>query len=305
MAITAHAHSKDSRLIMSGGINSFEGTAGGGITPWALIAGYGSEEEFDLTGNGQILDVGRYKLSTAGITVAAWDRVELSIQRQSLAVSDAVLSDAFSLLTDGAISEAHSTDIEQDIVGLKIKLFGDAIFADYASLPQVSLGLQHKKNRDMNTSLAIFDGSTPLPGLGVPRVLGAKVDEGIDIYLSASKIWLGAAGGSHILGNFTLRATRANAFGLLGFESVNDSSYDLEYEGSLAVIPSESWVTGMEFRTQSNRLGVLAPEKTVWDIFVAWFPSKHFSATLAWVDLGTLPFEDDANGIYLSLSGNF
>lgn len=296
---------KDSRLIMSGGINSFEGTSGGGITPWALIGGYGSDQEFDVTVNAQLLDVGRYRLTTAGITFAAWERVELSLQKQSLAVSDDVLSDAFSLLTDGAVTSAQSTDIEQDIIGLKVRLLGDALFAEYTSLPQMSLGMQYKKNRDMDTSLAIFDGSTPLPGIGVPRVLGATEDSGIDVYLSASKIWLGGAGGSHVLGNFTLRASRANAFGLLGFETATDGSYELEYEGSLALIPAASWVMGAEFRTQSDRLGPLAPEQTVWDLFVAWFPSKQVSATLAWVDLGTLPFEDEARGIYLSVTGNF
>lgn len=34
-----------SSLVATGGITSFEGTAGGGITPWAMIAGYGAKEE--------------------------------------------------------------------------------------------------------------------------------------------------------------------------------------------------------------------------------------------------------------------
>lgn len=305
MMLTTNAIASDSRLIMSGGITSFEGTAGGGITPWALIGGYASEDEIDFTVNAQSLDVGRYRLTTAGALLSVYDRVEISVQRQSLDVSSAVLSDAFSLLTAGAVTSAPGTDIEQDIVGIKVRLFGDAIFGDYQSLPQVSLGVQHKKNRDMDTSLAIFDGSVPLPGIGVPSVLGAQNDSGTDIYVSASKIFLGVVGGSHLLTNFTLRATKANAFGLLGFETSADDDYELEYEGSLALIPSASWVVGTEFRTQSDRFGALAREKTVWDVFVAWFPSKHFSVTLAYVDIGTLPFESSASGAYLSLTGNF
>ena len=295
----------DSRLIMSGGITGFEGVAGGGITPWAMIGGYASEDEIDFTVNAQTLDVDRYHLTTGGVLLSVYDRFELSLQRQSLSVSDDVTGDAFAALTANAITTAQSTKIEQDIVGLKVKLYGDAIFADYLAPPQISLGVQYKKNRDMNTSLSISDGSVPLPGQGIPLILGAQDDSGLDIYLSASKVWLGLAGGNHVLANLTVRATKANAFGLLGFESATDDSYDFEYEGSLAVIPASSWVIGTEFRTQSDRLGGLAGEKTVWDLFVAWFPSKHFSATLAWVDLGTLPLEDNASGMYLSLTGNF
>lgn len=299
------AYANESRLAMSGGTNSFEGVAGGGITPWALIGGYASKDQIDLSANAQWLDVGRYRLRTAGVLISAYDRVELTLQTQSLSVSSDVLSDAFALLTNNAVTSAPGTKIEQDIIGFKIKLFGDAIFADYSDWPQLSLGLQYKKNRDLKTSLAIFDGSVPLPSMGVPKVLGAQDDSGIDVYLSATKIYLGALGGSHILTNFTLRGTKANAFGLLGFESPDKDNYELEYEGSIAVIPDESWVVGFEFRTQSDNLGVLAPEETVWDVFAAWFPSKQFSATLAWVDLGTLPFEKDASGVYLSLTGNF
>lgn len=295
----------ESRLIMSGGTNSFEGVAGGGITPWALIGGYASEDEIDFNANAQWLDVGTYRLKTAGVLLSVYDRVELSLQKQSLSVSTDVLSDAFALLTNNAVTSAPGTKIEQDIVGLKVRLFGDAIFADYSDWPQISIGLQYKKNRDMDTSLAIFDGSVPLPSIGVPRVLGAQDDSGIDVYLSATKIYLGAAGGSHLLTNVTLRGTKANAFGLLGFESPDKDDFELEYEGSVALIHDESWVVGLEFRTQSDNLGVLAPEKTVWDVFVAWFPTKQFSATLAWVDLGTLPFEEEASGVYLSLTGNF
>ena len=53
MTLSANALASDSRLIMSGGITSFEGTAGGGITPWALIGGYASEDEIDFTVNAQ------------------------------------------------------------------------------------------------------------------------------------------------------------------------------------------------------------------------------------------------------------
>ncbi|TDF42252.1 DUF3034 family protein [Alteromonadaceae bacterium M269] len=294
-----------SSLLLSGGVTSFEGTAGGGIAPWALIGGYSSKEEINGTANLQLLQVGDYQLTTFGGSIGFYDRVELSVQRQVLDVGGAITSNVFNLLTDGAVSTAPSTDIEQDIIGLKVKVFGDAIFSEKPYLPQVSLGLQYKKNRDFDSSLSLSDGTVPLPGQGVPQILGATEDSGVDIYVSATNLWLGGAFGKNLLVNVVARATKANTFGLLGFESAADDSYDIEFEGSLAVIPSPNTAIGVEWRTQSNRLGGLAEEDTVTDFFIAYFPSKSWSATLSYVDIGNLPFESDANGFYFTVTANW
>jgi hypothetical protein len=294
-----------SALLFSGGTTSYEGSAGGGITPWALIGGYSSKEQINGTANVQLLQLGDYQLTTAGILVGFYDRVELSLQRQSLDVGDGVVSKVFNLLTDGAVSVAPGTVIEQDIIGLKVKLFGDAIFSENPYLPQISLGLQYKKNRDFNTDLPLPSGAVPLPSTGVPQLVGATEDNGTDIYLTASKLWLGGALGKNVLTNLTVRATKANTLGFFGFESANDDSYNIEFEGSLALIPTPNTVIGVEWRTQSNRLGGLAEEETIHDVFIAYFPNKTWSATFAYVDVGSLPFESRANGFYLSVTANW
>ena len=294
-----------SSLLLSGGVTSFEGSAGGGITSWALISGYSSKEEINGTANLQLIQAGDYQLTTAGVSVGLYDRVEVSLQRQSLDVGDSVTSNVFSLLTDGAVPTAPGTDIEQDILGIKVKLFGDALFAEKPYLPQVSLGLQYKKNRDFDTSLAIPSGDIPLPGQGIPQILGATEDSGLDFYVSATNVWLGGALGKNLLLNLTARATKANTFGLLGFESANDDNYNIEFEGSVAIIPSPNTAIGIEWRTQSNRLGGLAEEETIKDVFIGYFPNKTWSALVSYVDLGNLPFEPDANGFYLTVTANW
>lgn len=294
-----------SSLVATGGITSFEGTAGGGITPWAVIGGYGSKEEINGTAALQTLQLGEYQLTTVGALIGFYDRFELSVQRQTLDVSSGITSNAFNLLTAGAINTATGTEIEQDIIGFKAKLFGDLVFSKSHWLPQVSAGIQYKKNHDFDTSLTLSDGSVVLPNQGIPAILGATEDSGTDIYLSASKLWLGGAMGNNLLLNMTARATKANTFGILGFESATDDSYDIEFEGSLVLLPSATTAIGVEWRTQSDRLGGLAEEETVYDFFIAYFPNKHWSITLAYVDLGSLPFETDANGIYLSVTGNW
>ena len=75
-----------SRLIASGGITGFEGTAGGGITPWAFIGGYASKEEVSYSANIQYLSLSDYSLTTAGASVSLFDRIELSVQRQRLGI---------------------------------------------------------------------------------------------------------------------------------------------------------------------------------------------------------------------------
>ncbi|WP_394221699.1 DUF3034 family protein [Alteromonas gracilis] len=294
-----------SRLIASGGITGFEGTAGGGITPWAFIGGYTSKEEIGYSVNAQYLSLNDYTLTTAGASVSLFDRVEVSVQRQQLDIASGLTSNVFALLTEGAITNANSATIEQDIIGAKVKVFGDGVFAQDSWLPQVAIGAQYKKNRDFNSSLFLPDGTIPLPNTGVPMLLGAKDDSGTDVYVSATKLWLGVPAGFNLLTNLTARYTKANVFGLLGFGSQEDDSAELEWEGSLALLISPTTAIGTEFRTQTNRLGGLAEEDTVVDAFIAYFPNKSISITAAYVDVGNLPLQESSTGFYLTVNGNF
>ena len=293
-----------SRLVISGGVTGFEGTGGGGITPWAFISGYGSREQIKGTSSLQSLDTGEYQLKTVGASIGIYDRVEISVQRQILTVSSSVVGNVFDLLTSGGVVAAPGTAIEQTIFGVKAKVYGDAIFAKVSWQPQVSLGILYKKNHDFDTSLALVDGTIPLPSQGVPAILGAKDDSGVDIYLSTTKYWLGGAMGNNLLLNVTARLTKANTFGLLGFSSTTDDDYELEVEGSIVMVSSPQTAIGVEWRTQTNRLGGLAEEKTITDFFIAYFPNKSLSITGAYVDIGNLPFNENASGLYLSVTAN-
>ncbi|QTH65105.1 DUF3034 family protein [Psychrosphaera ytuae] len=295
-----------SKLLATGGITSFEGSAGGGITPWALIAGYASQEEVNATANVQRLDVGEYQLSTYGAAVGAYDRFEFSLQKQSLDVSSGVVTNVFNAVTGGPTPAliAPSTKIEQTIIGAKYKLFGDAIYDANPFLPQVSVGIQYKTNNSFDNSLALYNGAIPAPNTGVPMLLGAKEGSGTDVYVSATKVWLGLANGKNVLLNATARYSKANTFGLLGFGSATDDSYELEWAASLAMFTGTNTIVGMEVRQQADRLGGLASTDTVTDFFITYLPSKEWSITAAYVDLGNLPFQPDTSGLYLSITAN-
>ncbi len=319
------------KLLGTGGVTQFEGSGGGGLTPWALITGYGTADEVGGSAHYTFINTSDYTLHSLGAKAGFFDRLELSLARQRLEIDRSVIASTAGaliatlepLLGPPGPGEATGTDIEMDIFGAKLKLFGDAVYSQDNFMPQVSLGIQHKRNRDFGSGVAV-----PFLGdVGIPALLGAKDSSGTDYYLSATKVFLGVPFGRNLLLNATLRATRANAYGLLGFgrEVINpldgqllDSSngYRLEYEFSAAMFLTPTIVVGGEYRTQSNRLdnqpvlGLLgapglASEDDVYDLFIAWLPNKHFALTAAYVNLGNLPFQNNSQAAYLSLQASF
>jgi len=334
VACSAHSiadSNSSGKLLATGGVSTFEGAAGGGLTPWALIGSYATEDDVGATVFYTNVDIREYDLQTLGFALGFYDRFELSYARQNLGVSaDIIQNTAGALIAGltpvlGAASApvAPSTSIGMDVVGAKVRLFGDAVYGQDTFLPQVALGVQYKKNRDFDAGISV----PYLGGTGIPKLLGARDDSGVDAYLSATKVLLGVPMGKRLLVNYTARATKANAFGLLGFgrKVVNpldgtlmseDNSYELEHEGSLGLFLSEQVVIGAEIRTQSNRLrqqevlGLLgapnlAKEDTVHDFFIAYVPNKRWSLTLAAVDFGNLPFQEDSKAFYVSAQAAF
>ena len=263
---TGHA----GRLLATGGATSIEGSAGGGIVPWAVIAGYGTEDQWGGTAFATRVDSGDYTLSSTGVAVGWRNRVELGLARQRFGLP--TLADALSLPT---------RSFRQDIVHAKLRLAGDLVYTPW---PQLSLGVQHKMQKDFL----------------VPSLVGARDDRGTDVFLSASKLFLGAANGRHLLVNGTLRSTRANQTGLLGFGGDAKGRRSLVGEASAAVLFNPRWALGVEFRQKPDNLG-FAREDHWRDVFVGWFPNKRVAVVAAWADLGSIATLEDAQAWYLSL----
>lgn len=258
------------RLLATGGASSIEGSAGGGIVPWAVIAGYGTDEQWGGAAFATRVEVRDYALTSQGVALGWRNRVELGVARQHFGLP--TLADALSLPT---------RRFRQDIVHAKLRLTGDLV---YTPMPQLTLGAQHKTQRDFL----------------VPALVGAQDDAGVDLYLAASKLVLGAAGGRHLLLNGTLRRTRGNQTGLLGFGGDRDDGYALVGEVSAAVLLSPRWAVGLEYRQKPDNLG-FAREDDWKDVFVGWFPNKRVAVVAAWADLGRIATLDDQEGWYVSL----
>lgn len=263
-----------SRQLGTGGATQIEGSAGGGLVPWASIAGYGAMEEHGFTAFATFVNVDDYELTAAGVAWGWRNRVEVSLARQEL-----------DLITLGPALGLAGATLEQDIFGLKLRLAGDLI---YTAIPQISAGIQYKRNNDFL----------------IPSVAGAEDDDGFDLYLSATKLFLAGVGGFNGFANGTVRFTEANELGLLGFGGDRRSSHSAHFEGTFGLFLNKRTAIGVEYRDKPSNLS-FAPEDDWWDAFIAWFPNRHVSVVGAYVDLGEIATLPDQTGYYISVEGSF
>ncbi|MBH0089414.1 DUF3034 family protein [Pseudoalteromonas sp. NSLLW218] len=263
LIISVPSIASNGKLLATPGVSQIEGSGGGGIVPWAQLAGYASDDEFSVNGFCSRADVTDYTLDVCGAQLNLFNRVELSYAQQRFDVP------------------ALDAEIEQSITGAKIRLYGDIVYSDW---PQLSLGIQHK---------SLDDGS-------IATLVGAEDTSGTDYYLAASKLHLGAIAGYNWFWNVTTRYSEANQLGLLGYGGENDSGKVL-FEGSTAIFFSREVAVGVEYRQKSNNLNL--GEQDWKDLFVAWMPNKHVSVTAAYLDLGSIAGAGDQTGWYLSVTG--
>ncbi|HEY0841905.1 MAG TPA: DUF3034 family protein [Methylotenera sp.] len=272
-AISALSHANTlfagDRLLATGGVMQIEGAGGGGLTPWALISGYGTDKQIGSSAfYTEAKTNGDFEISSGGVSVGLYNRLEISLSQQKLGLSDTVPGES----------------IRMDTLGVKVRLFGDAIYDQDTWLPQVAIGAQIKHNED-------FDN--------VPKALGAKHQTGVDLYLAATKLYLGAAFGRNLLLNGTLQATKANQFGFLGFGGDNHDHYQIQPAASVAVMLTDQLLLGTEYRYKPDNLSVFK-EQNAHDVFLAWFPVKNISLTAAYLDLGNIANKANQSGWYLS-----
>lgn len=246
-------------------MTQIEGSAGGGLVPWAVIAGYGSKEQVVGSVSHSQVSLKDYRLDVSSVAVGLYDKVELSYASQRLTLS------------------SLGGEIKQDVIGAKIKVYGDVIYTNW---PQVSLGLHHK---------ILHDGA-------VATALGAKeTSSHTDVYIAATKVHLGLINGYNLVWNATGRMTQGNETGLLGFGAAGHDSYKFMFEASAGVLLNPNVVVGVEFRQKPNNLAL--GEDDWFDAFVAYIPNKNFSVTLAWTELGTIAGAPDQEGLFINLTG--
>ena len=182
------ANADTGKLLLTGGVSSIDGAAGGGLTPWAVIGTYATDEEIGASAFATHVGTRSYGLNIVGAALGVKDRFEFSVARQD-----------FDTKGTGIALGLPGLHLKQTIFGAKAKVYGDAILDSDTLMPQIAVGLEYK-----TLASSGLDGT--LDALGAKR-------HGVDAYVSATKLLLGQS----VLLNATLRATQANQNGLLGY----------------------------------------------------------------------------------------
>ena len=256
----------NAKLLLTNAVSAVDGASGGGISNWATIAG--RQETRGVGGQAHVTAVllPDFFYQSHGVALGIADRIELSYARQNFDTQD----------VGAALGIGQGYMLNQDVFGAKVRLFGDVVYGN-TLVPQVAVGAQYKRS---------LDGA-------VASAVGAAHDEGVDVTLSATKLFL-----SHsVLVNTTARLTKANQNGLLGFGSVSDDSYAVQFEGAVAYQFSRRFVLGTEFRTKPDNLGL--GEGDWFDVFAAYAPSDNLTVTAAYADLGSIATFTGQRGAFL------
>lgn len=272
LAISPAAHADETfdggKLLLTNGVTTIEGSGGGGLATWATISGMETAAGIGFSAHATVVELPDYGWESHGFAIGIKDRLEVSYARQN-----------FNTRKVGtALGLGEGYKLNQDVFGAKLRLVGDAVYGN-ALLPQISVGVQHKRN---------LDGP-------VARAVGATQHRGTDFTLSATKLFLQHS----VLVNTTVRLTKANQFGLLGFGGDLRNGYSLQFEGSVAYQLSRRFVIGGEYRTRPNNLSI-AREDNAKDIFAAYAVTRNLTLTAAYADLGSIATFGGQRGAFLS-----
>lgn len=262
------------KILATAGVTQIEGAGGGGLTPWALVTGYETRHGIGANTHYTFVNTPSFTLHSTGAAVGLYDRVELSYAREMFDTR----------ATGGKLGLGDGYTFNEDVLGAKVRVAGDAVYDQDSWMPQIALGTQFKRN------------DSP----GVLRAIGARSAEGVDFYAAATKLFLAES----LLVNATLRETRANQIGILGFGGDRSDGYHAEFEGSAAFLLRRNLAIGAEYRQQPNNLSFAAENRWM-DAFIAYFPTHNLSLTLAGVDLGSVAGQKGQRGVYLSAQIGF
>lgn len=279
LGIAAKAHAEgmlldSGKLLLTQGITTIEGASGGGLASWATISGYETGDGVGANAHETYVDLTNYTLQDFGASVGLFNRVEVSYTREEFNTG----------ATGAKLGLGRNFTFDQDVYGAKVRLAGDLVYDQDTWLPQIAAGVQYKVN----------DKSA------IVHAVGAKSAEGTDVYVSATKLFLAQS----LVADATLRLTKADQTGLLGFGGDKSNAYAPQFEGSLGYLLTKHLVVGGEYRTKPDNLG-FAREDDWWDVFAAYAINKHLSVTAAYTNLGDIATFKSQNGLFASIQAGF
>lgn len=268
------------KLPLTAGFTNVDGAGGGGLVPWATISGYGTDTSWGANAHYTVIPLNDFRFQSLGVAVGALDRLEVSATHDEFRA------------TGGPLNGAK---VEQQVFGAKLRLTGDALYDQDSWAPQTAVGVEYKHNTGISGLGALTD----------PVQLGALGDSSTDFYVSATKIFLAES----LLLDITLRYTKANQLGILGFGGDLDHGRKVQPEATVAYLITRKLAVGAEYRTEPRNLGV-DDQRAAWDAFLACTITRNLSIVAGYANLGSIlaPVTQDSrsqSGAYLSLQAGF
>lgn len=259
--------------MLTNGVTTIEGSSGGGISTWALIGGNETADGVGGSAHVSVILLPDYRWESHGVAVGVHDRLELSYARQNLDTRD----------VGARLGIGRGRKLNQDVYGAKVRLAGDAVYGS-TYMPQIAVGLQYKHSLDAPIVAAV----------------GGRHASGTDFYVAATKLLLRQS----ILMGATLRYTKANQNGLLGFGGDREAHRSVQVETTLGYQISRRLVVGGEYRSKPDNLG-FAKENDWVTGYAAYAITRNVTATAAYVDLGSIATAKHQRGAFLSLQTAF
>ncbi len=312
----------DGKVFLTGGVFTVDGAGGGGAVPWATITGYETRDGINGGVGFTYANLPALQLTVIGAAVGFYDRFEISYAQHDLSLNLSNL-DTVALAAEAAGLELGTnpwnSTLKMDVLGAKLRLFGDAVYTSDSWIPQVAIGGLWKEN---NTDALV-------------HTLGAAESKDWEAYIAATKVLFRWS----TLVNVTARYTSANEIGLTGFGSCDgttcENDKEVRWELSVAHLLAKNTAIGFEYQQHGDNLdgksvsignldlsgltdllggvgvGGVASSLTQkkegdWaDIFFAYAPNKNLSFVLAYLMLGNISVAPDQNGFYMSMHATF
>ncbi len=273
----AHAGSEmraAGKMLLTDGVSSVDGSAGGGLATWAVIGGNETVDGIGGSVHLTAVPLADFRLASAGASIGLFDRLELSYARQSFDTRQA----------GAALGLGRGFRFHEDVAGAKLRIAGDALYDQDRLMPQIAIGAEYRH----------ADRGAVIHAIG-----GAHAD-GVDFTMSATKILLARS----LVVDATVRLTKANQFGLLGFGGDRHDRYSAQVEGSLGKLVTRRLLCGVEYRGKPDNLR-FAREQDAWDLFAAYALTRNLSLTAAYADLGDIATMRGQRGAFLSVKASF
>ena len=252
------------------------GAGDGNLSPWSLLSTPVNLDSAVLNARYANVSTSDYALASADMAVSFANRFEFVLSNRDLR---------------GTLASFSPLRLQQNVVGLKLKMLSDQRLEQSPWLPQISAGLMLRRDSGAGNTF----------GLLSTKPYELRDARSIDFSLSASKSF-----GQRLFLNSTLRAGRTSQFDTPGLGAYLNDRYQTSFDASAAFLVKRSLVVGAEYRSKPNALGV-DNEKAYQDIFVSYFPTKNLSLTLAYASLGDIAVFSPKrqHGAYMSLQLGF